>query len=192
MILSGAGLTTDLIAKHVRSIRLTTATDNANANANANAAGAAAGDGAGEGGSDCSDGSGRGGGSKRVVGVVGVDVARKVCKRHFRPDEKRSFLVFSLCLSRACLDKTFVLYKMAQKDTFVRPLSSSFNLKATGFHQHRARDKTPRESTQKRPCVVFAFLYYRAWRTHGRTSRIASRRSRHVMAGTPQVKRVPF
>jgi hypothetical protein len=93
MILSGAGLTTDLIAKHVRSIRLTIATDKANANANdnanaagaaANAAGAAAGDGAGEGGSDCSDGSGQGGGSKRVVGVVGVDVARKVCKRHFR------------------------------------------------------------------------------------------------------------
>jgi hypothetical protein len=78
------------------------------------------------------------------------------------------------------------------KDTFVQPLSSSFNLKATGFHQDRARDKTPRESTQKRPCVVFAFLYYRAWRTRGRTSRIASRHSRHVMAGTLQVKECHF
>eukprot|EP01046_Picozoa_sp_COSAG06_P070023 COSAG06_NODE_19381_length_843_cov_0.660377_2_plen_106_part_00 len=100
MILSGAGLTTDLIAKHVRSIRLTTATDKANAKANdnANAAGAAAGDGAGEGGSDCSDGSGRGGGSKRVVGVVGVDVARKV-------KAKDTFFEFSYVCPKPVLTK---------------------------------------------------------------------------------------
>jgi hypothetical protein len=52
------------------------------------------------------------------------------------------------------------------KDTFVQPLSSSFNLKATGFHQDRARDKHPGKALRKdRVSFSHSYIIERGART---------------------------
>jgi hypothetical protein len=55
---------------------------------------------------------------------------------------------------------------MAQKDTFVRPLSSSFNLKAIGFYQDRLGTKHPGKALRKdRVSFSHSYIIERGART---------------------------